>query len=132
MDKIQLLKSRKEALIKTSKEIRDDIDAMIDEKSFVELSAFSFSKNDFYGENATGEGVVTGFATLDGFPFYIVGQNFDVRKGGLSKAACDKIAKCLDLAERNSTPVIYLLSSHGVQVGEGVTVLEGQIGRAHV
>lgn len=125
MDKIQLLKSRKEALIKTSKEIRDDIDAIIDEKSFVELSAFSFSKNDFYGENATGEGVVTGFATLDGFPFYIVGQNFDVRKGGLSKAACDKIAKCLDLAERNSTPVIYLLSSHGVQVGEGVTVLEG-------
>ncbi len=93
--------------------------------SFVELSAFSFSKNEFYGENAEGEGVVTGFATVDGFPFYIVAQNFSVTAGGLTKANCDKICKCLDQAEKNSTPVIYLLQTNGVQVGEGVTVLEG-------
>ena len=45
--------------------------------------------------------------------------------GGMSKANCDKIAKCLDAAEKNYTPVIYLLNTQGVQVGEGVTVLEG-------
>ena len=125
MNKIQLLQERKAKLAEAGKEIRDRISALIDEESFVELSAFSFSKNDFYGENAEGEGVVTGFATINGYPFYIVAQNFKVLSGGISKANCDKIAKCLDMAEKNSTPVIYLLNTIGVQVGEGVTVLEG-------
>ncbi len=125
MDKIQLLQSRKAALIEAGKEIRSRIEEIADEESFVELSAFSFSKNDFYGEDVAGEGVVTGFATLSGYPFYIVAQNINAQNGGVSKANCDKIAKCLDMAEKNNTPVIYLLNSRGVQVGEGVTVLEG-------
>lgn len=125
MNKIQLLQERKAKLAEAGKEIRDRISSLIDEESFVELSAFSFSKNDFYGENAEGEGVITGFATINGYPFYIVAQNFKVLSGGISKANCDKIAKCLDMAEKNSTPVIYLLNTVGVQVGEGVTVLEG-------
>ncbi len=125
MDKIQLLQERKAKIAEAGKEIRSRITALIDEDSFVELSAFSFSKNDFYGETAEGEGVVTGFATINGYPFYIVAQNFKVLSGGVSKANCDKMAKCLDVAEKNSTPVIYLLNTLGVQVGEGVTVLEG-------
>lgn len=125
MDKIQLLQERKAKLTAAGKEIRARIDALVDEKSFVELSAFSFSKNDFYGEEAAGEGVITGFATINDYPFYIVAQNFNVLDGGVSKASCDKIAKCLDAAEKNCTPVVYLLNTRGVQVGEGVTVLEG-------
>lgn len=125
MDKIQLLRTRKEKLTKAGEKVRDQIKELIDEDSFVELSAFSFSKSDFYGEDADGEGVVTGFATIDSFPYYIVAQNCDVKKGGLTKANCDKIVKTLDLAEKNDTPVVYLLSSTGVAVGEGVTVLEG-------
>lgn len=125
MDKIQLLQERKAKILEAGKEIRGDIQSIVDEDSFVELSAFSFSKNEFYGENAEGEGVVTGFATIDGYPFYIIAQNFKVLDGGVSQASCDKIVKCLDAAEKNSTPIIYLLNTHGVQVGEGVTVLEG-------
>ena len=125
MDKIQLLQERKAKLAEAGKEIRSRISAIIDEDSFVETSAFSFSKNEFYGEEAEGEGVVTGFATINGYPFYLVAQNFKVLSGGVSKANCDKIAKCLDAAEKNATPVIYLLNTIGVQVGEGVTVLEG-------
>ncbi len=125
MDKIQLLQERKTKIIGAGKEIRADIAALVDEESFVELSAFSFSKNEFYGENAEGEGVVTGYATIDGYPYYIVAQNFKVLDGGVSKASCDKIVKCLDAAEKNAIPVVYLLNTHGVQVGEGVTVLEG-------
>ena len=125
MDKIQLLQERKAKIIDAGKEIRADIAALVDEESFVELSAFSFSKNEFYGETAEGEGVVTGYATIDGYPYYIVAQNFKVLDGGVSKASCDKIVKCLDAAEKNAVPVVYLLNTHGVQVGEGVTVLEG-------
>mgnify|MGYP002516524751 CR=1 FL=1 len=125
MDKISLLQERKAKISESGKELRAQIAALTDENSFVELSAFSFSKNDFYGEDTDGEGVITGFATILDYPFYIVAQNFKVRSGGISKAQCDKIAKCLDAAEKNATPVIYLLNSQGVQLGEGVTVLEG-------
>ncbi len=125
MDKIRLLQARKQKILDAGKQIRTDINLLIDEDSFVEFSAFSFSKNDFYGEEAEGEGVVTGFATIGGYSFYVVAQNSAVLSGGVSKANCDKIAKCLDQAEKTSTPVIYLLSSLGVQIGEGVNVLEG-------
>lgn len=125
MDKIQLLQSRKESLLTAGAEIRGEIASLVDADSFVELSAFSFSKNEFYGEKAEGEGVVTGFAAIDGYPFYVVAQNYKVLAGGVSKANCEKIVKCLDAAEKNQTPVIYLLHTQGVQVGEGVSVLEG-------
>lgn len=125
MDKIQLLQSRKQALANAGKGIREDIAKIIDPESFVEFSTFSFSKNEFYGEDAEGEGVVTGFATVNGYPFYVVAQNFAVLDGGLSKANCAKIVKCLNAAEKNQTPVLYLFSTHGVQIGEGVEVLEG-------
>ncbi|MGN0822747.1 MAG: carboxyl transferase domain-containing protein [Candidatus Gallimonas sp.] len=125
MDKLKLLQDRKSALAAGSGAIRADVAAMTDEGSFVELSAFSFSKNAFYEEDACGEAVVTGFATVNGYPFYIVAQNFEVLSGGLSKANCEKIARTLDSAEKNETPVIYLLHSHGVQIGEGVNVMEG-------
>ena len=120
-----MLQQRKKQLFDAGKKIREDINSLIDEDSFVELSCFSFSKNDFYGENAEGEGVVTGFATICGYPFYIVAQNAAVFSGGVSKANCEKIAKCLNQAEKTSTPVIYLLSTLGIQTGEGVNVLEG-------
>ena len=125
MDKIRLLQTRKQKIVDAGKQIRKDINSLIDADSFVEFSVFSFSKNEFYGEEAEGEGVVTGFATIKGNPFYIVAQNAAVLSGGVSKANCEKIAKCLDQAEKSETPVIYLLSSLGVQMGEGVTVLEG-------
>ena len=125
MDKIQLLKERKARIMQAGKEIREDLAKIIDENSFVELSAFSFSKNEFFGEEVAGEGVITGFATVDGNPIYVVAQNFSVLDGGLSEANCAKIVKCIDAAERSSTPLLYLLNTRGVQVGEGVPVLEG-------
>jgi acetyl-CoA carboxylase carboxyltransferase component len=128
MDKLKLLQARKAQLFEAGKGIREEINQIIDKDSFVELSTFSFSKNDFYGEDAEGEGVVTGFATIDGYPFYIVAQNSAVLNGGVSKANCQKINKCLEQAERNAYPIIYILSSLGVQIGEGVNVLEGLAG----
>ena len=125
MDRIQVLKERKAALKNAGKQVRAQISALVDEDSFVELASFSYSKNEFFDEEAQGEGVVTGFATIGGYPFYVIAQNFDVCYGGLSKANCEKIAKALNTAEKNATPVVYLLHSFGVRVGEGVHVLEG-------
>ncbi|MFQ7036371.1 MAG: carboxyl transferase domain-containing protein, partial [Candidatus Borkfalkia sp.] len=125
MDKIKLLQTRRSKVLETGSEIRKTISELVDADSFVELSGYSFSKNEFYGEDAEGEGVVTGFATVEGYPVYVAAQNFKVMSGGVSKANCEKILKCLTLAEKNSTPVVYILNSLGVQVGEGVTVLEG-------
>ena len=125
MNKIDLLQKRKQVISDAGKEVRKVINSLIDEDSFVEFSCFSFSKNEFYGEDAEGEGVVTGFATINDYPYYIVAQNPAVLSGGVSKANCEKIEKCLNQAEKASAPVIYILSSLGVQVGEGVNVLEG-------
>ncbi|MDE5667040.1 MAG: hypothetical protein K2I29_02255, partial [Clostridia bacterium] len=119
------LQKRKKQIYDAGKSVRAEINSLIDEDSFVELSSFSFSKNEFYGENAEGEGVVTGFATVNDYPFYIVAQNPSVLLGGVSRANCTKIEKCLNQAEKTSTPVIWFLSSLGVQIGEGVSVLEG-------
>ncbi len=125
MDKLKLLQSRKQQLFEAGKVIREEINELIDKDSFVEFSSFSFSESDFYGEKAEGEGVITGFATIEDYPYYIVAQNPAVLSGGVSKANCEKISKCLEQAEKNQTPVIYILSSLGVRIGEGVNVLEG-------
>ena len=125
MDKIDLLKMRREKLLQSGSEIRKMISALTDESSFVELDAYSFSRNEFYGEDAEGEGVVTGYATIENVPVYVVAQNPNVLSGGVSLANCKKIVKCLSKAKKTGYPVVYLFNSLGVQVGEGVNVLDG-------
>lgn len=125
MNKIDLLKTRREKLLQSGSEVRKQISLLTDESSFVELDAYSFSRNEFYGEDAEGEGVVTGYATIDGYPVYVVAQNAKILSGGVSLANCKKIIKCLKKAETSGYPVVYLFDSLGVQVGEGVNVLEG-------
>ena len=125
MDKFDILKKRKMNLFKSSSDIRDKISQIIDDDSFVELNTFSFAKNEFYNEEVSGLGVVTGYATIDGVSVYVVAQNGKALNGGLSEANCKKITACLEKAYDNESPVIYLLESQGVQVGEGVAVLEG-------
>ena len=125
MNKMELLKQRTASVLNASKNARARIEKLVDENSFVELSAFTFSKNAFYNEDVEGEGVVCGYATIDEYSFYVIAQNEEVFSGGISKASCDKMCKCLDAAEKNATPVVYILNTRGVQIGEGVTVLEG-------
>lgn len=125
MDRIELLRARKAALEEAGKAVRDAIRSLFDEDSFVELSAFSFSEGPVYGDRPQGEGVVAGFATIQGFPYYVIAQNFQSEFGGLTRAHCDKIEKTLRAAEKNQTPVVLLLHSQGVKLGEGTEALEG-------
>lgn len=125
MNKIELLDIRRNKVLSKSGEIRKKISLVTDENSFVELMGYSFSKNDFYDEEVVGEGVVTGYATIDGSPVYIIAQDVSALYGGVSLSNCKKISSCQKKAEEACIPVIYLLDSYGVQVGEGVNVLEG-------
>jgi propionyl-CoA carboxylase beta chain len=125
MNSIELLKARKAELNEKTANVRKELSKIVDDGSFVEFNTFSFAKNEFYGSDVPGLGVVTGYATVEGFPVYVVCQNPDVFGGALSKANCDKICECLEKAGNAKIPVLYLLNSKGVQVGEGVAVLEG-------
>lgn len=125
MNNIDVLKTRKAEYLSKTALARKNLSSVIDEGSFVELNAFSFTKGDFY-DGVNGEaGVITGYATVDGFPVYVIAQNKEVLNGGLSKCGLDKMTACLEKAILNETPIIYLLESNGVQVSEGVSLLEG-------
>ncbi len=124
MDIFDMLNKRKVELYKNSTNVRENISQIIDDDSFVELNTFSFIKNDFYSQDVNGLGVVTGYATIDGFPIYVIAQNGAVLDGGLSSASCQKILNCQKKAIEANVPVVYLLDSKGVQVGEGVSILE--------
>ncbi len=124
MYKIDLLHQRKAKLLNSTLEIRKTISEIIDSDSFIELNAFSFSKNEFLEEELNGLGVITGYAKIDDNPVYIVAQNGTLLNGGLSKANCKKILYCLNKACEKKIPVVYLLDSKGVQMGENVEVLE--------
>lgn len=125
MDKLDLLKSRKADLASKTADLRKSIFEVIDDASFVELNAFNTCKNEYFAQDEERVGVITGYATVDGYPVYVIAQNSKVNNGALTAAGCSKIANCLVKANANNTPVIYFLSSQGVQMGEGVQVLDG-------
>jgi acetyl-CoA carboxylase carboxyltransferase component len=125
MDRIKLLQTRRQKLLDSGKEIRAKIASICDESSFVEFDSYSFSRNEYYGEDAQGEGIVSGYAQINDYPVIVIAQNSQVLGGGLSLASCKKMVKAMQKALEGEIPVLYLLDSKGVQVGEGVNVLEG-------
>lgn len=125
MDKLSVLKSQKDRLKSESAEVRKKIAALVDEDSFVELQSYSYTKSDFYGEGVYGEGVVTGFATINDMPVYVAALNGDALGGGLGLGNCKKIVNCMEKAQAAATPIVYLISSQGILAGEGVDALEG-------
>ena len=125
MDRIKLLQTRRQQLLDSGKEIRAKIASICDESSFVEFDSYSLSRNDYYGEDAQGEGIVSGYAQINDYPVIIIAQNSQVLSGGLSLASCKKMVKAMQKALEGEIPVLYLLDGKGVQVGEGVNVLEG-------
>jgi len=99
------------------------INSLIDGFSFVETGAF-LTGNSFDG-TPNGEGVITGYASIDGKPVYIAAQNADVLGGSLGKAHADKIVNCMSMALRTGVPFLSIIDSKGARLGEGLSVLEG-------
>ena len=107
---------------------RERIELLLDQGSFVELDKFKTHRCDDFGMGARkipGDGVVTGYGTIDGRQVCIFSQDFTVFGGSLSGAFAEKVCKVMDLAAKVGCPVIGLNDSGGARIQEGVVSLAG-------
>jgi propionyl-CoA carboxylase beta chain len=107
---------------------RERIQILLDEDSFTEIDKFVLHRCENFGMGKVkipGDGVVTGYGTVDGRLVYVFAQDFTVFGGSLSKAYAEKIVKIMDMAARNGAPVIGLNDSGGARIQEGVQSLAG-------
>ncbi|MEG1964360.1 MAG: carboxyl transferase domain-containing protein, partial [Clostridia bacterium] len=120
-----ILQKHLDTIIESSSKVRKFIDGVVDAGSFVETDVFMSGATFLDGVEAKGEGVVTGYATLNGSPVQLFAQNTEVLKGSLSVAQAQKIVKTINKAIKTGTPLLSLIDSCGARIGEGVSVLEG-------
>lgn len=107
---------------------RERVEMFLDEGSFEELDMFVEHRCVNFGlekESYSGDGVVTGFGTIDGRLVYVYAQDFTVLGGSLSETHAAKICKIMDMATKNGAPVIGLNDSGGARIQEGVSALAG-------
>jgi propionyl-CoA carboxylase beta chain len=107
---------------------RERIHLLLDEGSFEELGQFVMHRCKDFGldkEYYLGDGVITGYGTVNGRLVYIFSQDFTVFGGSLSETHAEKIVKIMDLAVQNGAPIIGLNDSGGARIQEGVVSLGG-------
>mgnify|MGYP000226883760 CR=1 FL=1 len=107
---------------------RERIEKLLDPGSFVEIGMFAESRATEFGmaqKRFPGDGVVTGFGTINGRLVYIYAQDFTVLGGSLGEMHAEKICRIMDLAMINGAPVIGLNDSGGARIQEGVDSLKG-------
>lgn len=107
---------------------RERIDKILDEGSFVELDQFVVHRGTAFGFDkvkAPGEGVVTGYGTVDGRLVYVFSQDFTVQGGSLGEMHAAKICKVMELAVKNGAPCIGINDSGGARIQEAVDALNG-------
>ncbi len=107
---------------------RERIELLLDPGTFVELDKFKTHRCTDFGmeeQKILGDGVVTGYGTIDGRLVYVFSQDFTVFGGSLSGAFAEKICKIMDLAMKVGAPVIGLNDSGGARIQEGVVSLAG-------
>ena len=107
---------------------RERIDMLLDPGTFEEFDMFKTHRCRDFGMDETtfpGDGVVTGFGTIDGRLVYVFAQDFTVLGGSLSETFAEKICKIMDLAMKNGAPVIGLNDSGGARIQEGIESLAG-------
>ena len=140
-DKLKILEDKKaEALIgggekridaqhdKGKLTARERIHFLMDEGSFEELGMLVTHRSTNFGldkQKFLGDGVVTGYGTIDGRLVYVYAQDFTVMGGSLAEAHAEKICKIMDMAMKNGAPIIGLNDSGGARIQEGVVSLGG-------
>ncbi|WTO79799.1 acyl-CoA carboxylase subunit beta [Streptomyces sp. NBC_00210] len=105
---------------------RERVEALLDPGSFVELDALARHRSHNFGmerERPLGDGVITGYGTVDGRQVCLFAQDFTVFGGSLGEVNGEKIVKVLDFAIRTGTPIIGINDSGGARIQEGVVSL---------
>ncbi|WP_295796457.1 acyl-CoA carboxylase subunit beta [Mucilaginibacter sp.] len=107
---------------------RERLHFLLDEGSFQEIGMLVSHRSTDFGmekEKYPGDGVVTGYGTVNGRLVYVFSQDFTVFGGSLSETHAEKICKIMDLAMKNGAPVVGLNDSGGARIQEGVVSLGG-------
>ena len=107
---------------------RERIAQLLDEGSFEELDMFVTHRCTNFGQDKKhilGDGVVTGFGTIEGRLVYVFAQDFTVYGGSLSETMALKICKVMDMAMKMGAPIIGLNDSGGARIQEGINALAG-------
>jgi len=107
---------------------RERIELLLDEGSFEEFDMFVEHRCTDFGmaeQKIPGDGVVTGWGTVNGRTVYVFAKDFTVFGGSLSEAHARKITKVQDMALQNRAPVIGLFDAGGARIQEGVAALGG-------
>jgi len=105
---------------------RERIELLLDEDSFEEYDMFVTHRCVDFGMAASkprGDGVVTGWGTVNGRMIYVFAQDFTVLGGSVSETHAAKICKIMDMAMQNGAPVIGINDSGGARIQEGVSSL---------
>ena len=100
---------------------RERVELLVDEGSFDELDMYVKHRSHDFGlneEKYLGDGVITGFARINGRPVALFSQDFTVFGGSLSETHAEKICKVMDLAMKIGVPVIGLNDSGGARIQE--------------
>ncbi|MEN3151194.1 acyl-CoA carboxylase subunit beta [Neorhizobium sp. IRAMC:178] len=107
---------------------RERLEVLLDEGSFEEFDMYVTHRAVDFGmaeQKVAGDGVVTGWGTINGRQVYVFSQDFTVLGGSLSETHAQKICKIMDMAVRVGAPVIGLNDSGGARIQEGVSSLAG-------
>lgn len=107
---------------------RERIDQLLDKDSFEELDMFVTHRCTNFNQDKKhilGDGVVTGYGTIEGRLVYVFAQDFTVFGGSLSETMAQKICKVMDLAMKMGAPIIGLNDSGGARIQEGINALAG-------
>jgi propionyl-CoA carboxylase beta chain len=107
---------------------RERVALLLDEGSFEEWDMFVEHRSSDFGmedQRIPGDGVVTGWGTINGRVIYVFSKDFTVFGGSLSRAHAEKIVKVQQAAARNGSPVIGLFDAGGARIQEGVDSLAG-------
>lgn len=107
---------------------RERIELVVDEGTFEEIDMFVNHRAHDFGLDKIklpGDGVITGFAKINGKPIVLYSQDFTVFGGSLSETHAEKIIKILNIAMKNGIPVLGLNDSGGARIQEGVNSLGG-------
>ena len=105
---------------------RERLELLLDEGSFTALDEFARHRATAFGIDANrplGDGVVTGYGTVDGRPVCVYSQDFTVFGGSLGEVYGEKIVKVMDVAMKTGCPVIGINDGGGARIQEGVTAL---------